>query len=83
MECTMVFSKHSNHEGSSVSVGIKVGVYFSLAKTREIKIADELPVITEAAKPVQKTDAVIAPQKVEDVAAVATEPSILHLLLLL
>lgn len=56
-----------------VSVGIKVGVYFCLAKTREIKIADELPVITEAAKPVQKTDTVIAPQKVEDVAAVATE----------
>ena len=56
-----------------VSVGIKVGVYFSLAKTHEIKIADEFLVITEAAKPVQKTDTVIAPQKVEDVAAIATE----------
>lgn len=62
-----------------VSVGIKVGVYFSLAKTREIKIADELPVITEAAKPVQKTDTVIASQKVEAAAAIATELPIITL----
>jgi len=40
-----------------VSVGIKVGIYFRLSKTREIKIADELPVIAEPTEPVQKTEA--------------------------
>jgi OmpA-OmpF porin, OOP family len=61
-----------------VSVGIKVGVYFRLAKTREIQVADELPVITQPAEPVQKTDTVVAPQKVETIMAVAVKQPIIN-----
>jgi len=60
-----------------ISVGVKVGIYFRLAKTREIKIADELPAITEPIEPVQKTDTVIAPQKVEAAAVVVAEQPII------
>lgn len=61
-----------------VSVGIKVGVYFRLAKTRKIQIADELPVITQPAEPVQKTDTVVAPQKVETIMAVAVKQPLIN-----
>ena len=60
-----------------ISVGVKVGIYFRLAKTREIKIADELPVIAEPTEPIQKTDTVMAPQKVETDAVVVTEQPVI------
>ena len=60
-----------------VSVGVKVGIYFRLAKTREIKIADELPMTPTPAEPVQKTDTVMAPQKVETAAVVVTEQPVI------
>jgi len=56
-----------------ISLGVKVGLYFRLTKTREIKIADELPAITQPAETAQKTDTVFAPQKVETVTVVAVE----------
>jgi len=60
-----------------ISVGVKVGIYFRLAKTREIKIADELPVIAEPTEPIQKTDTVMAPQKVEAATVVVAEQPII------
>jgi len=59
-----------------VSVGVKVGIYFRINKTKEVRIADELSVITQPSEIIQQKDSVIAPQKEEPVAVVAIEQSV-------
>jgi len=59
-----------------VSVGIKVGIYFRINKTKEVRIADELSMITQPSEIIQQKDSVIAPQKEETVAVVAIEQSV-------
>jgi len=59
-----------------VSVGIKVGIYFRINKTKEVRIADELSMITQPSVIIQQKDSVIAPQKEETVAVVAIEQSV-------
>jgi OmpA-OmpF porin, OOP family len=59
-----------------VAVGIKVGIYFRINKTKEVRIADELSVITQPSEIIQQKDSVIAPQKEEPVAVVAIEQSV-------
>ncbi|ADQ81039.1 OmpA/MotB domain protein [Paludibacter propionicigenes WB4] len=60
-----------------MSLGVKVGIYFRLAKTREIKIAVELPVITQPAEPAQKTDTVIVSQKIDTVSKIVVEQPVI------
>ena len=60
-----------------VSVGIKVGIYLRLTEPSKVMIADKLPVITRPTEPAQKTDTVVAPQKVEIVTVVAVEQPII------
>jgi len=60
-----------------VSVGIKVGVYFRLTEPPKVMITDKLPVITRPTEPAQKTDTVVAPQKVKTVTVVAVEQPVI------
>ena len=56
-----------------VSVGVKVGVYFRLSEPPKVIIEDKLPETTKPAEIIQKTDTVIAPQKVETIVVATTE----------
>ena len=59
-----------------VAVGVKVGVYFRLTEPPKVTIADKLPMSTRPTEPVQKTDTVIVPQKVEAAVVAVEQPVI-------
>jgi OmpA-OmpF porin, OOP family len=68
-----VLASNQTTKVNLVSVGVKVGIYFRINKTKEVRIADELSVITQPSEIIQQKDTVIAPQTEE--LSMITQPS--------